>query len=572
MSVLAQLRVTLTLVARFLCSRMDVSVNFTHDNTASTDGRSINLPPIPRLELFSSPWSQLRARLLGYLVHEAGHILFTTFAARVPFATHPMKGFLLDMSNVLEDVRIERALMQRFRFGREYLHGLNIALVKEMQPGDPAEASAGDLLIDYVHHRLRAAVLRMPESQGCADHFGAEVAKRLKHGMIVKLNALADSVVGCRDTVAVVVLTEDIAAMIEAEAAQPEASDPNNGTQGQGSGSSQQGGQSPAASGASQQPQGQKGSGAGGSPHASPDPDLQKLLADLQQHAAGTAGGNGECAAVAINNAAKQAQAMGAEVTPLAQPSGRRVPSRTRAGAELLSSAKARSARIRQAMVSLMSNEYREARTYHEEGRRLAYNRLALVPVGERTIFVRQGRGLQQGATVDLEIDASSSMTGERFALARQAILALAAALDLVREARFMANAFGYSGTESTLIKDLDEPVWVAAERLAQMDGSGNTPMGEAVAFSTAKLLASTDRTKLMIVVTDGQPNCRDSLQQALADARAVGVVVAGIGMQSDAGADLFDHWITVDDISELPEKLVRLVTRQLRSSLHRAA
>ena len=571
MSVLAQLRVTLTLVARFLCSRMDVRVNFTTDDTASTDGKVINLPPIPRLEPFSSPWSQLRARLLGYLVHEAGHILFTTFAARLPLAAHPMKGFLLDMSNVLEDIRIERLLMQRFRFAREYLHGLNVALVKEMQPGDHAAASAADLLIDYVHHRLRAAVLRMPESQPPADLYGVEVAKRLKLGMVVKLNALADSVASCKDTAAVVVLTEDIGAMFEQEASQPEADDPSNAAQG-GGGAAQQPGQNSAPGAAAQPPSSPSGAGTDDTTPAAVGPSMQQLLADLQQHSAGTSGGNGESAAAAINDAAGQARAIGAEVAPLHQPKGRRVPGRSALGTELLSSARARSARIRQAMVSLMSSEYREARTYHEEGRRLAYNRLALVPLGERTIFVRQGRGLQQGATVCLEIDASVSMRGARFALARQAILALAAALDLVREARFMAHAFGFNGMESTLIKALDEPVWLAAERLAQMDGSGNTPMGEAVAFSTAALLASSDRTKLVVVVTDGEPNCPDSLRQALADARAVGVVVAGIGMQSNAGADLFDHWITVDDIGELPEKLVRLVTTQLRSSLHRAA
>ncbi|MGB5830838.1 MAG: VWA domain-containing protein, partial [Thiohalocapsa sp.] len=69
---------------------------------AQTDGDSIQVPALP-------PDSALMPVAWGYLAHEAAHVRYTDFAA---YRAGVAAGDVLcaSLQNILEDVRIERAL------------------------------------------------------------------------------------------------------------------------------------------------------------------------------------------------------------------------------------------------------------------------------------------------------------------------------------------------------------------------------------------------------------------------------------------------------------------------------
>jgi cobalamin biosynthesis protein CobT len=90
-------------IARILARQFHVNVVF-EGNQAKTDGKTIFLP------FFNDMTPELQADLNGYLDHEVGHCVFTSFPDFSKVRTH----FHKELLNVVEDIRIERAMMKKF--------------------------------------------------------------------------------------------------------------------------------------------------------------------------------------------------------------------------------------------------------------------------------------------------------------------------------------------------------------------------------------------------------------------------------------------------------------------------
>lgn len=133
---------------------------------------------------------------------------------------------------------------------------------------------------------------------------------------------------------------------------------------------------------------------------------------------------------------------------------------------------------------------------------------------------------------------------------------------------------FGFSGYGSAIALyryispsrvDLQRP-----ERLGAIRSREATPLGEAVAGAAEAMLSEGHaRERLMIVVTDGQPDDLDGTRKALRAAESRGVAILGLGIAADATAarDLFSHFTLYSDVATLPRKVGAVLQRIMHTA-----
>ena len=144
------LQKALPLVARAVGRRLDVEVRV-GGKRAYTQERIIGLPALP----LEDPEVEILA--FGYLEHEAAHVRYSEAVS--PFIRSPLHQAL---TNLFEDIRVERALGREYPGFRVTLNRLVTKLVKDghVFPAPAAEASPAQKLQRYLLYRLRGEVLR----------------------------------------------------------------------------------------------------------------------------------------------------------------------------------------------------------------------------------------------------------------------------------------------------------------------------------------------------------------------------------------------------------------------------
>ena len=90
------------------------------------------------------------------------------------------------------------------------------------------------------------------------------------------------------------------------------------------------------------------------------------------------------------------------------------------------------------------------------------------------------------------------------------------------------------------------------------LTATGSTPMTEAIWFGAASLLRCREPRKVLLVMTDGQPNESLSTLELLQRCRDSGIETVGVGLGLDV-SHLFPIAITINDLSELRAQLFEL-------------
>lgn len=109
-------------LARILSRQYNIEVVF-QGQQACTDGKKIVLP------YFKEITEELELDLNGYLDHEVGHVNFTTF----PEIMHVINAYHKQLLNSVEDVRIERLMIQKYPGTKYHLDLLNEKLLGQLE-------------------------------------------------------------------------------------------------------------------------------------------------------------------------------------------------------------------------------------------------------------------------------------------------------------------------------------------------------------------------------------------------------------------------------------------------------
>ncbi len=199
----------LPIIAKALGRQIGVEVVIGARRQAGTDGKTIHLPPLPAE---SEPLAVLAN---GYVDHEAAHVRYTDFVVAKPDG---LAGWL---ANLLEDIRIERALGAAYPGSRRNLAAL-VGYLEAHEPAvPPPEASIAHQVLGALQVLLRVRLLDQEALAAGAAVMEARLDALLPEGAVVKLLALAFEVRHAASTAEVIALAERIVAMLREEARPP---------------------------------------------------------------------------------------------------------------------------------------------------------------------------------------------------------------------------------------------------------------------------------------------------------------------------------------------------------------
>lgn len=216
-------------------------------------------------------------------------------------------------------------------------------------------------------------------------------------------------------------------------------------------------------------------------------------------------------------------------------------------------------------------------------------------------IFRRRASVQGKSTAVSIVLDASGSMTTQKMDVARDAMRVL---LDALYDLKIPTEAFTFttgdaldvnklvnelgvqpqdlaqrftrfSNLEIGLIKRFEDPVKIAMKRLPKIHGTGLTPLGEAMEIGASRLIVRRESWKIMLVLTDGRAGCEGGGAAAHFHAKRAadritkaGIELVGVGIQDDSLCEIVTDTIVVNEISELPAQLCKLLSRTLQKGL----
>lgn len=221
-------------------------------------------------------------------------------------------------------------------------------------------------------------------------------------------------------------------------------------------------------------------------------------------------------------------------------------------------------ANLRGQLVSLLARSRAQQLRPAPSGR-LRPGRLGMSQAGA-TPYGRKTESLVRELNVMMLVDLSGSMKGRSAQIAAEATLAVC---DACCSGRIPVAVGAFADDDLYPIKGYSETIGEAGDRIATMPSlaGGGTPLGGAIEWCVPLISRREEARKLLLVVTDGQPNHLDHTRAVIAGIRD-DVECIGIGIGDHSCGDLFPVSIDVPDLNALPGALMGV----LRSRMVRAA
>ncbi|WAK04390.1 VWA domain-containing protein [Methylobacter sp. YRD-M1] len=580
---------------------------------AYTDGKSITLPA------YNLEDSSYKDVAWGYLAHEAAHLRFTDFADFGNAATSPVRKHIL---NYLEDIRIEKQMQETYPGTRRTTEKVVEHLIKTggfKVVGQDQQVHPVTVLSQFLLFRLRNDVLGQNALSPYADTAEALLEETFPVGAVTRLIGLLSEVPDLDSTRACVRLTDRILRMIEEEQEkEQERIRQQQQQQSQQQESDDSSSQSPAASSNSDQDDDssdndsqqddsshvddsqsdqdddqdqsqtpssqsrdddgddndqdddqQSGQGstqsAGSSNDQSQDQDSEQLAQAL---ASVLSAGEDDVPddlfeAVQALLGSQPRNAYDADVEmPLAMD-----PSRNPAvGNAVLNKVLSHSGKIRASLQGLVQSSQHDRPVAKRSGNRIVGKKLSRLVQGDSRVFERRYHRRAPNTAIHLLVDGSGSMNGvydqqsksRLIDIAIESSVALALALEGISGVNPAVTRFPYGDTSNVipLLRHGQKIRPNAAVFLPNTDGC--TPLHSALWYAAGSVLATREERKIIIVLTDGEPDDRSLTQAIINRCEATGIELVGIGICHNV-SHLFDNSICISNVSELKTELFRI-------------
>ncbi|RJX72644.1 VWA domain-containing protein [Pseudomonas sp. LS-2] len=584
------------IVARYYTDDLGVKIIWGGNQPATKD-KILYLPML-------SDESPLTTQVaLGWTAHESAHIKYTQDDAYDKAASE--SAFSVGFLNVLEDLRIEKRMMA------DHFSTINPLTVtaKEMLAGKFSIGGTSEAAL--LHNAClgigRARLLNQPLKEDAALLEG-ELKKVFGLGRSTKILGLLSQVADLPDTWSIYNMMHRMLDVLDEEdqqdpqtqsqAQQPQQQNQaNDQQQDKGDGDQQGGGQSgDDCDGENQQhPAGSAQNGADDADENTgkqPGPNLKKKILSASD----------EDLKDAIADIGKLASDMLAQVadpyatTPslvIKEPVGSSM-----LGRKIFENGQAASMGLRQVLNSLVQGSQNARVSVRSTGSKIEGGRLARVRVGENRIFRRQEPVQRTHAAIELLVDGSSSMGTKVVGLnenldslsvqEREAVIkARKSALQIAEESAYaiMTALEGVNGVSTGAMvfpKSQGGQNSVAVlkrhnQSLANafLEGrfgsgpTGTTPLANAIWPAAGDLLHAKGDQKVMIIITDGDPDDEGATKEMVDRCRRSGIEVFAIAFGSAHESKLQsifgrNKWELLADISQLRHALSNLVQQVL--------
>lgn len=493
----------------------------------------------------------------GYLAHEAAHIRHTNFDMVQKASSKPIRKALL---NIIEDVRIENELAKDYPGTRRSISQVIEYMVDTQQMCVPEQLEPASNLQAWLLFRLRCHFLGQKALTPLYQVVDERVRQLFPAAAMSRLSAMLTVVPSLASTGEVLKLVDAIVAMLEEESRPPQdESDADNGNDiGQDASNYSNN------SSDSQTPEAD--SSATGDAAETGDSDNSAQADNLRQALeASAAQFEPDTFAQVAEVLSEQAEGHQG-VTPLSLPQAEQAVLGDEA---ILTLSASESAQIRARLRGMVQSSQDNRNHAKRHGLRVATHRLAASQAGESRLFIQRQPRIAPNAAVHLLVDISGSMgkpigEGNRkyFHVANEAALALAMALEGIPG---VVPAVSYFPGIHQEVSIALLPKQSVRHRAACFDQKprGCTPMAQAMWFAANSLLAQKQKRKLMMVLTDGDPDDWAATHDIVDRCRRSGFELLGIGIQTRSVEKFFPQSIVINDVKDLKRELFE-VTQQL--------
>lgn len=220
----------------------------------------------------------------------------------------------------------------------------------------------------------------------------------------------------------------------------------------------------------------------------------------------------------------------------------------------------ATSSRMRQKMIGLLESVKRKPTTFGLHGKKIVPGRLTKLVLGDPRVFQKKTEVFAANTAVVILSDYSGSMETtdsnnvKRKDVSIPATYALHHTLYGLRDVACCSLGFvGYCGPDVHLLVDFG---------VKPKSGNfnhpcpGSTPMAEALWAARAKLMNRPEPRKIILVMTDGEPDNYDETHAAAKSIGEAGIDLAAIGIMDDAVKNFFTNYRVIHSLSDLPGEL----------------
>ena len=493
----------------------------------------------------------------GYLAHEAAHIRHTNFDMVQKASSKPIRKALL---NIIEDVRIENELAKDYPGTRRSISQVIEYMVDTQQMSVPEQLEPASNLQAWLLFRLRCHFLGQNALTPLYQAVDERVRQLFPAAAMSRLSAMLTAVPSLASTGEVLKLVDAIVAMLKEESRPPQdESDADSGNDiGQDASNDSNN------SSDSQTPE--AASSAMGDAAETGDSDTSDQADNLRQALeASAAQFEPDTFAQVAEVLSEQAEGHQG-VTPLSLPQAEQAMLGDEA---ILTLSASESAQIRARLRGMVQSSQDNRNHAKRQGLRVATHRLAASQAGESRLFIQRQPRIAPNAAVHLLVDISGSMgkpigEGNRkyFHVANEAALALAMALEGIPG---VVPAVSYFPGVHQEVSIALLPKQSVRHRAACFDQKprGCTPMAQAMWFAANSLLAQKQKRKLMIVLTDGDPDDWAATHDIVDRCRRSSFELLGIGIQTRSVEKFFPQSIVINDVKDLKRELFE-VTQQL--------
>lgn len=493
----------------------------------------------------------------GYLAHEAAHIRHTNFDMVQKASSKPIRKALL---NIIEDVRIENELAKDYPGTRRSISQVIEYMVDTQQMCVPEQLEPASNLQAWLLFRLRCHFLGQKALTPLYQAVDERVRQLFPAAAMSRLSAMLTAVPSLVSTGEVLKLVDAIVSMLEEESRPPQdESDADNGNDiGQDASNYSNN------SSDSQTPEADTSAMVDAAETGDSDNSDQadNLRQVLEASAAQFEPDTFAQVAEVLSEQAEGHQG----VTPLSLPQAEQAMLGDEA---ILTLSASESAQIRARLRGMVQSSQDNRNHAKRHGLRVATHRLAASQAGESRLFIQRQPRIAPNAAVHLLVDISGSMgkpigEGNRkyFHVANEAALALAMALEGIPG---VVPAVSYFPGIHQEVSIALLPKQSVRHRAACFDQKprGCTPMAQAMWFAANSLLAQKQKRKLMIVLTDGDPDDWAATHDIVDRCRRSGFELLGIGIQTRSVEKFFPQSIVINDVKDLKRELFE-VTQQL--------
>lgn len=290
-------------------------------------------------------------------------------------------------------------------------------------------------------------------------------------------------------------------------------------------------------------------------------------------------------AAKDLSNSAAKAPVQ-SRVPAMAQP--QEVQANPLIGQGIVSRVRGTSGRVRAQLLGLVQASQREDEVTRRRGRAVNGRKITRIITGDTRVFTQRTDTRAPNAAIHILVDRSGSMAAQaahvaegtsrnRLDVAIDSAVALATALEAIPGVNSAITAFPAS--RSDYDQDPQRAIGVLpllkhGQRVRQVVGNfavapaGGTPLGEAMWYAAAQLVNTTkEERKLLLIVTDGEPNNSDQVIDMVRRCQASGIEVIGIGIQIDRVRQLFPTAVVIQDLTELRSALFEITRKALTAA-----